>query len=211
VKTEDLIANISREISPRRVLPPAAALGCWLFVSLGSAVVGAWCLGLRTDFVSLGGSRRYVAEGFLLVSLLVVAGSVSVLLAYPGRFLSRLVLPLLGTFIGAWMGALCGFLLLDLKRGPIISAGWGADCLMSIVMVSVLPAVTLFALARRAAPTHLMLNALCIGVAAFAVGALGLHFHCAVEGALHRFVWHAAPLVAVGGISAFAGWRLLRW
>lgn len=211
MKTDDLIESLSRGVECRRVLSPLADLAIWLSVAFGSALVGVLWLCPRTDLWSLLSAPRYVIEAGLLFFLVVVAGSVSVFLAYPSMIPRKFSILAFASSAGGWIGVLGAFALTDASRGSLAPIGLGTACLSAIALVAALPTLVLIVLSRRAAPTFPSLNALAIGIVAFAAGALGLHFHCAVEGTLHRLAWHAVPVVAAGGFFAAFGWRILRW
>jgi hypothetical protein len=213
VKTEELVADIARgnRGAPGGARSPEGALLVWMAGSAASIALATWILGPRADLAMKFATPRFVLTLALVVSTTVSAGSMAVLLAFPGRFRPRLVLPALATFLAAWLGALVAFAILESGRGILAAADWGYSCTMFALGIALTPAVVLVALVKRSAPTHPTLNALAIGVAAFGAGALGVHLYCPNDGTLHHIAWHGSPVLAVAALSAAAGWRILRW
>jgi hypothetical protein len=87
----------------------------------------------------------------------------------------------------------------------------GLECLYTIVVLSVPPAIGLGLLMRRAAPTDHAGTALAAGLAAAAWGAFVFAFACRFDDPLYVAVWFSLGCGAVTLLARYALPRLTRW
>lgn len=208
--TDELVRRLAREAgraAPCRtsrimaLAGLAAAPGASLLVVL--AVIGA-----RADLPAIAGSWIFL---FKVTAMLLLAGGGLRLVraaATPGLVpdpVSALAPAVLFLALSA---------LLDRSGLPLAGARPPLSavlCLGGIALAS-LPAlgVTLLAM-RRGIPTRLGQAGLCAGLLAGAIGALAYTLACVNDGAAFVALWYPLAVLAVAGLGAVVGPRVLAW
>ena len=174
-----------------------------LFLSFAAATLLVWTLfGFRDDFAAMArgepflfkasGAVTLAAGAFLLArrATLPASGPLSVLLLLPG------LLPFLL------------FALLDPAGGDTISAAW---CSADIGLLS-LPALWLILAAmKKGAPTHPAKAGAVAGLLAGSLAAAAHALACRNDHGLSVLLWYGLAIVALSGLGAVIGRRVLRW
>ena len=206
-----LVDRLSDDLRPvRRHWSPWTPLGWWMPLAVGAVALGA-AIGLRHDLaVELAQRRHVLAIALLLIGSGVVA-AVALLSATPGRLDDRIARRIA---VGALGLAVVAGLLGDAGHAPSIAAFVlpGLRCAVCVAAFGVAPWIALFRTVRQGAPLDGRTTGLCVGAAAFLVGAATVHLACPIDDRLHLAVWHGLP-VAVWALASAAVGRawLVRW
>ncbi len=201
MKTEALIQDLAHRGTPVSPIPaPRTQFLRWMLLSVGLVALGVFVLGSRPDLISAFRRPVFVWQALLLGALTASSAGSALVLSIPGRhgpWTTRIpTLTLLAWFILISMTLL-------LNGG--LSAGVGIRCVRNIVALGFLPCLTLFWMARRAAPMAYALVGLLSALSASALACLGTRFVCQNEGMVHILVWHCLPVVGLGLAGAALG------
>lgn len=202
-----------RELAERPPVSPALSGGA---VLIGMAVASLlplalfWAVfGLREDLGAAVTRLAVQAKTVLPLAVALLATGLAILSGRPGKA------------VGLWplaVPALAGFVLVGLRLAerpdavvPEVLGQTALACLTSIMALAVLPLWVAIRMFRNAAPTRPAMTGALLGLAAGAGVASGYALHCTEDSPLFYMVWYVLGIVAVAGIGAIAGNRLLRW
>ena len=213
MNTDDLITNLSRDVSP----VARSAIGRRLAVGVGAGAVVAILLliaslGVRPDLSDAMGSFAFWTKWIYTASLSLVALAVTAQLARPDggpiRWLWILAVPvILLTAIGV----------VELARTPPAEwlAMWLGRSWMVCPWIVVVLAMPIFAgllwSFRRMAPTRLRAAGAAAGLSAGAFAATVYCVHCPEVSAIFVLTWYSLGILLAALIGALLGPRLLRW
>lgn len=209
--TNDLIARLSIE-APPAVLRPAR-LGMAMALSiLGPVAVFLLVLGTRHDLM-LAWSNPVVPFKTLL-PLITCALSLMLLL--------RLIRPEARAGAAAWFYAVPVVVALALWVGALVlrapqarfaevGAFSLAECLGSILLLSIVPVVVMLRLVRQGASTAPGLSAALVGLTAATGATTGYSLFCTRDNPLFFVTWYGIAILIVTLVSALLGRRMLRW
>lgn len=211
MRTEDLIAGLCQDLSPRPSLGRVYATG----VALGLLVAGTLFflgLGVRPDLGAALGTARFAFK--LAITLALAGAAVGLLLP-----LSR---P--GAAPGAWAWALAAVpvLLAAAVAGELAvmpEATWwprlvGSDarhCLVTIPLLSAGPLACLLGCLHVGAPTRPGLAGAVAGLAAGGIGASFYGSYCPDDSPLFIATWYVIATAAIAMVGFLAGRALPRW
>ncbi|MBQ4856135.1 DUF1109 family protein [Rhodanobacter sp. B2A1Ga4] len=207
---EALIDRLGTDLVPvRRLLPPWLRTAGWLLLVLALAV------GLLLHYGADPMLRRWAATpdlawaGIGAVITTISAAWAAFALGVPGRRAAWAWLPLPGALL--WIGASgLGCLRTWIAPGTQLAGmHQTADCLLFIIGFSVPLSALLILLLRRACPLRPVLTAVLIGLASAAASASLLEICHAYDSAATDLLTHALAVVAVVGVNAAMGGRLL--
>jgi hypothetical protein len=206
-----IVARLTGELTPVKPLrSPWTRLASWLVVALGTVALAAG-VGLREDLALEIGNARYVGELAILLAGAGLAATLALLVAVPGRLGGRRARQLgLGLLVLALAAALLGD---SVSATAERSTLWTSlRCVACVGLFGLVPWVALYAAVARAAPLDARTTALCVGAAAFLVGAAAVRTACPFDDVVHLIVWHGMS-VALWTVasSALAAPRLGRW
>lgn len=213
MKTDDLIADLSRDVRP----VPRHAVGWRLMIGvmLGAVVAAAAVLlsiGVRPDlWLAMQGHAfwmKWSYTGSLAVIALIVTG--------------QLARPEGGRLRWIWLGAipvalLAGVGLVELLTTPSDQrmAMWLGHSWMACPWIVLALAVPIFIgllwSFRRMAPTRLRAAGAAAGLAAGAFSATVYCLHCPEVSALFVLTWYSLGIVLAAAIGALIGPRVMRW
>lgn len=210
MKTDDLIAALSREVEPASRTPLMMRT---VMALLGGGAVSLLLmhltLGVRPD---IGVAMWAVAAKAGFCAVLAVAGGAAALkLGRPGRS---------GRALAPWLALVaCGFLvaavtLASMEPGLRWGAWTGGGIPWCVVLIPAfaLPVATGLVWAwREAAPTGLTMAGAAIGALAGAVGALVYAMHCPIDSVPFVAAWYGVGIGLTAGIGALLGRWFLRW
>jgi len=211
MKTESLIRALVADTAIDR--RPVVILTGGLLAALVGTVFFIWVtLGFRDDLTAAlanpVSSLRFVLTG----SLALVAGRLALLLSRPaGEARARLwpLLVVLAVALAAvlWAGRTTppGGLLM-----AVVGKTAGA-CLISIVLLSVVPVAVILATLRHGATTAPVLAGRLAGLCGGGLAAMAYALHCTEDTPLFYVTWYGLAILAVTVISGLVGARLLRW
>jgi hypothetical protein len=213
MKTDELIAMLGRNVEPvpsgrvQRGVLAAVAAGTALAL-LATLVV----LGIRADIGDAG------AIGILLLKLLFTVTTVAVAALYlikaarPGgerrADLMLAVLPLAGMMVLAAVSvasAPAG------HRKGLIVGDQSLECLLSILVIAILPFAAVIWTVRRMAPTDLTRAGALAGLVAGGISATGYALHCMDDSLPFVALWYGGTIALCTLAGALLGPRLLRW
>ena len=209
MKTDHLIAMLARDGAPvsplRRVLARAGAIGLVL-----AAVLFALIYGLRPDLTAAAQDPRLWVKVVTPLMLLAGAGlAVSALLRPEGRA-RRSALIAAPLVLG--LAVILELVALPTAQWSTALIGDNAlKCLVSIPFLALAPFLALMRAAREGAPTRPALAGAVIGLAAAGCGAALYALYCPDDSPLFVATWYSLAALAMAGIGALAGQRLLRW
>lgn len=201
MKSEAVIQALVTDLKPVRRLPSGGARTLrWATFSLLAVALGSWALGTRADLWIELGEPSFLRESVSLLILFVLAGRSAFQLSIPGAADQRYAraLPLLG--LVAWLV----LILARYSAGAHVPADMsGSRCFWRMSWLSLLPALTLFFMLRKAAPLDREWTGLMALLSAASLAMLGTQFVCAKDDLAHLLLWHFTPvlLVALAGIS----------
>jgi hypothetical protein len=205
-----IVARLTTELTPARALwSPWARLACWLALAL--AVVGVAAVsGLRHDLGVVIDRPGYVFELAILLAGAGLAATLALLAAVPGRMGGRRARALgAGLLVLALAAALLG----ETGVAPATRTAF-ADlrCVACVGLFGLVPWLALYRAVGRAAPLDGTATALCVGAAAFLVGAAAVRVACPYDDVAHLAVWHGLPVALWTVVSTvLAGAGLARW
>jgi hypothetical protein len=208
MKTDDLIAELSRRATPVRPLPsPAIRVLVWSLVALGSAAAGILVFGARPDLAMAIQDRVFLATALLALGASILAAAAALVLAIPGAERSPAVRGFALSFVTLWMFALVASIV-RAGHGLTGDAHWPI-CFIRVVGIGLLPAVALFVMLRRSAPLRLAWTSGLAAVAAMAIGAVAVQVICPINDSGHALLGHLGPVLTLGGAGAATARRLL--
>lgn len=208
MRTEALIRALAADASPARPMAPRLVLAL-LAAALLVAAVALPLLGVRPDL----GPRLMLAKA-AAPAVLALAGVVAALrLARPDGTVGRA-----GLALAAVPLLVAGAVALEFAALP--RAGWGAAvrgsgsavyCLTLVPLMALpLLGASLWALAGGAS-TRPGLSGMLAGIASGGVAAGIYAFHCIEDTPAFYLTWYGLGILAVAGVGAVAGPRVLRW
>ena len=205
-----IVARLSAELVPVRPLrSPWTRLAGWLVVALGTVALAA-AVGLRDDLTMEIARPRYVVEIAILLAGAGLAATLALLVSVPARIGGRRARQL---GIGLLVLALAAALLGEPSATAAHSTLWTSlRCVACVGLFGLVPWLALYAAVLRAAPLDGRTTALCVGAAAFLVGAAAVRVACPFDDVPHLAVWHGMPVALwTIGSTLLAAPRLGRW
>jgi hypothetical protein len=176
----------------------------WLALAVVIAAAGVAYFGPRRDVMTRLTQADYLWTAFLALTTSAFAVVATLMLSVPGAERTSLVRRLTIAALAVW-GATMVWAVLDAGRGlPITTDRHWPACFTRVVLVSVVPAVALFAMARRAAPLRPGWTAAFAAGAAASMAALAVQIVCPLDDAGHAFLGHFVPVLVIAllGVAA---------
>lgn len=213
MRADDLIVELARKASPVTPLAsPSVRFARWAVVMSGLAAVGVFLWGPRADLAAALRQPAYASRLIITLLTALLAGAAAFVLSVPGAERSRAQRMLPFVAVSAW-AVLLAVLLVGggdpVARVMAFPVNW--PCGFKILSFSLIPAVVLFTLLRRAAPLQLVWSAALAALTASALGAVATQFICPVDDPAHQLVGHVAPVVVLAMTGTALGYRSLDW
>jgi hypothetical protein len=203
MRTDQLIAGLTRDLKPVAVLPsPAIRLGQWLAVLPLLVAPGAMVWGLRDDLAAVLEDRVQLTWAALALATSCTAAWSALRLAVPGaRGVAMAVASSLAAVV-LWIATLAN----EVTSGAGFAAGamaWPYPvCIVKVASIALMPAVALLVMLRQAAPLEPGLTSGMAVLAATAAGALGAQIACPNGLAAHVLLGHVGPMVGLSILAA---------
>jgi len=195
--TNDVITSLVRELRPVEPLPLPRVRTSWWAVAAGVLTAGAaGMLGLRPDLTAVASTPAFQVHALLLLVAALGSAAAALASAVPGEPMTgwRPAAPLLAVSGWClWLGAEVWWFAEGGGAWWPIAAGWG--CVAKAFAVGLAPGAVLTAMIARAAPPDLRRTCAFGGMAAAAVGAMGVEVTCPLTNPMHLLLWHAGPVV----------------
>lgn len=208
MKRGDIIDSLVAELAPVRRLR-GADVRATLWISFACVCVGLVCCGVgaRPDLSDKLRDAEYLAQAAALLAMLGFAARQAFRSSIPGIAVSLVQQTAPAIASAAWVA----FVLRGSPSASELSSSWaaGLPCVVRIVGLALVPAITIFAMLRRAAPISCRRTGLLAATSAAALGAVGTQLICAKDGSLHVLLWHAGPIGLAAGLGLAAGRLLL--
>jgi len=205
-----IVARLTTELTPARPLwSPWARLACWLALALAVVALAA-LMGLRHDLGVAIDRPGYVLDLAILLAGAGLAATLALLVAVPGRMAGRRARALGG---GLLVLALAAALLGETGVPPATRSVLAElRCVVCVGLFGLVPWIALYRAVGRAAPLDGTATALCVGAAAFLVGAAAVRVACPYDDVAHLAVWHGLPVALWTVVSTtLGGTWLARW
>ena len=207
---DELINKLAQDTQAVKPAPHPFMLSLkWMGWAVAYLTLSLVLSGLRPDVLLKLHQPLFAAEIAALVGIFISTSVSAALLAFPDMHQKRGL-----AFAPAVMFAL--FLL-------VIFLAWQADnppaplpvhsfeCTLSILIVSLLPALWTFYAMRKFASTHYHWAGSIALLSAFSVGALWLRLHEINDSIGHLIRWHYLPMIACGIVGLWLGKKFLKW
>lgn len=214
MNTELLITQLAVQAKPVRRESMARVCRQWLLVTLGSLWLTCSLYGLRADISERMGETVFFFELLLNALVIVVAGVMATVCAFPDRKRDAMrFLPLMGLALGGYalMAAL------TLMREPVSLAEMldtrphGVECLSCILSFAAVPGLWLWLRVKRLATTQPRLAGAATVLMAMATGALGVRLVETEISTAGLLMWHYLPIMAVTAAGYILGRKIFRW
>lgn len=212
MQSEELIRRLAASAEPVRRLPhPIGRAATWFIVSLAYAAGLVFAIGLRPDFSAQVTEPRFVIEIAAALLTSMMAAAAAFCSTCPGRPLWERLAPL--PFLIAWLATLgegCwrDWTLFGLE-GLSVEPEFG--CFWKIVASSAAPAILILVMVRRGAPIAPYLTTCLATLAAASLSAAAMLLFHRQESSVMVLVWQFGSVIALSGVAALFGRRLLYW
>lgn len=189
--TDQLINQLTAQLRPVKIIRFSSRDFFKVFfaglISLSSAI---FILGLRADFSDQTLSSRFVVESVLLVLLGIASILATITLSVPSLVAKKIYKPLLVLCFLALSTFISSFLT---SPDPFIFSGYGLSCVIEIMAIGLLPAITLFYLIRPAAPLQREVVGALAAISGISFGLFAAQITCIDSTPLHILFWHIIP------------------
>jgi hypothetical protein len=205
--TQELIDNLSRDLSPVRPLRnPLIRTALWVAILLPYTGLVIIVLGflLKRPIATL--DRLFLMEQTFALATGITAAMAAFTSVIPGRNRSYLLWPVLPLI--AWLGTLgesC------LAAGPLAITGHNVWCFPFVIILGTAPAIVLWKMLRRGAPLTPNVTAGLGALAAAGVGNFCVRLIHQEDVTLMLLVWHVGGVFLLAILSGTAGRYLLNW
>lgn len=211
MRTADLERVLAADAAPERPVGPGLALALLAGGAVALAAV-VLLLGLRPDLPTALGTLRVAVKQAWPIWLAVAAAGAALRLASPGRPARRWLAAL--AVVPALLAVAVAAELLRLPAADWRAALMGSSagpCLGLVTGLSLpILGMVLWALRRGASLSPARSGALA-GLLSGAMAASLYALHCTEDSPLFYAVWYVAAILAVTGLGALLGRRILRW
>lgn len=211
-QTEDLVQRLVQDAGPVRRLPhPALRAVTWMVLATGSVAVFIAWIGLRGDLSEKLADPRFVIEVAAAFLTSVMAAAAAFCASCPGRPIWERFAPL--PFLGVWLVSLGERCWRELSNANTFGVSFAvdSDCFEKIVLLSLVPAILIWAMLRKGAPVAPLVTTGLAALAATALAAAGLRLFHTQDSSLLLIVWQFGTVLALTGATALAGQLILPW
>ncbi len=211
METDALIARLANEPPPPPFDPGRIAL-IWVLAMAVPVALFLLVLGPRPDLIAAWSNPAVIVKTILPLGTVGLSLPLLLRLARPearaGATGWLLVAPAIAALV-LWAGAFA--LRAPAGRFAEVSPASLAECLGSILLLSVVPAVVILRILRRGATSQPRLSAALAGLTASAGATAGYSLFCTQDNPLFFITWYGVAILAVTVACAAFGERILRW
>jgi hypothetical protein len=209
MRTDELAANLAREVAPVRPLRrPWRRAVVWALCAAGYLAILVALMSPREDLALRVQEPRFVAEQLIALLTGLTAAVAAFTTIIPGYGRRVIVLPLV--FLGLWISTVAAGAAQELQTFQVgLLADWG--CVATILAGGAVPGVVIAAMIRRGAPLTPGVTAALAALAAAGLGNLGICLFHSDSSNLVVLFWHCGTVVAISGLAGLAGRYFLRW
>jgi hypothetical protein len=163
----------------------------------------------RPDLSAKFTSPLFVAEILKLLAIIVTCSLSRALLSFPDMMQKkRLAMTPMAAF-AAFVLVIIVEYLADRPRAP--APEHEMLCTLCLTLFSLLPAIWMFAVIRKAATTHKAICGYIATLCAFSIGGLTLRLSEQTDSISHLLQWHYFPMLLMSMVGIILGNRLLKW
>jgi hypothetical protein len=205
MKTEDLIAQLARDVAPvRRLPPPGALMARWLLVTLPVLAAVVLMMGPRPDLAGLLAQPRFLLTEGLAAATTVISAYAAFCAGRPDQPTWKLFMPVAAFLIWlAELGRQCFVLSVQTNGAALVlHADW--LCVPAIAMTALVPAAAMVWLLRRSAKFRLTHACLCGTMAAAAAAECALPLFHAADTMMMVLVWQMGSVALFTMLGAMA-------
>lgn len=211
MKTEDLIQTLARDSYVQRLPHPGWRTMIWLAISTAYVAGFVAVMGLRPDIAAKLAEPRFVVEVGAAYMTSMMAAAAAFCSGCPGRSLWERFAPL--PFLVLWLASLGEGCWRDwLRFGPDgVVLHPDLICFPMIVAISIVPALLIYIMIRRAAPIAPITTTALATLAAAALAAAALRLFHPQDVSIMVLVWQFGSVALLAGLGALFGQYLLPW
>jgi hypothetical protein len=195
----------------RRLPPPWRRVLLWLVWTIPYVALVVAIMGLRADLAEKLMDTRFLVEQLAATATALTAGFAAFCAVVPGRRRWPLALPVVP--LAVWLTSLAQGCIESWKLNAVVFwPDW--ICLPFIALVGAVPALVMAVMLRRGAPLYPRLAVAFGGLAAAALGNVGLRLFHPTDASLMVFVWQFGSVALLAFVAGCVGpaihnWRLL--
>ena len=212
MKTDDVIKNLSSELKPDETHFYRSSALWWVGGTIGLLALFVSIVPLRADLGYQLSALFFQVETASLLALFSGSTWIAYRSAIPGLLGRR------EKIVGVVIAVLFSAVILSKLSISSLATEFEGEmsfyrgrCGPILLALSLTQAVLGMVLARRAAPTRLVITGFWVGVSAAAMGLFATQLICDHDNFLHLVIWHALPAGILVGTAAVAARRVLRW
>jgi hypothetical protein len=210
--TDAFIARITEDTEPvRRLVSPWLRTLFWIALALPPLVLVIAGHGLGVGLDTILGDQRLIVEEIAVLATAVSAAVAAFASTVPGesrKWLWIPVVPLAVWLLAIGKGCLDDFLRLGSEG---LSLRLDTGCLLPMILISIVPAVTMVVMLRRGAPLSPRLTLALGALATAAIVNFGLRLFHVGDISLMVLVWHFGLAAALSAFAGVVAPRILAW
>lgn len=210
IQTDQLIANLTEELTPVRPAPRPRMHALLWILGLG-LYIAALCYmdGVRPDLFIKLQSALFSAEITLLLVIIISCAFSAATLSFPDMYQQRWVARAPIALFAAFIGVMAAAYHADSPPSPMPASDF--DCTLCILKFTAIPAAVMLFSMRRYASTHYLSAGSVAVLTAFATGALVVRLAEQTDSIAHILGYHYLPMLGAGIAGLGLGRLLLKW
>lgn len=212
MKSEELIRQLAVGAEPVRRLPhPFVRAAAWFLLSLAFMGAMVYATGLRQDLSARIAEPRFLIELAAAVLTGMMAGAAAFCSTCPGRPLWERLAPF--PFLALWLACIGEGCQREIALSGMRALHLNLEfsCVWKIAASSAAPAALIFVMVRRGAPIAPHLTTGLSALAATSLSAAAMLLVHRQDSSFMVLVWQFGSVVALSGLAALFGRRLLYW
>lgn len=207
---QELIGNLAEDAVVVKPAPHPFMLSAkWTGMAAVYLAVSLAASGLRPDWAAKFHSPWFVAEIAALLAIFLTTALSAALLSFPDMHQMRRMAYAPAAAFALFVLVLFFAWRADVPPAPLPVHSY--QCTLSILLMTMLPAVWTFYFMRHHASTHCAIAGSVALLSAFSVGALWLRLYEMNDSIAHVIVWHYLPMLAIGLLGMLLGEKILKW
>jgi hypothetical protein len=211
-ETHALIRRLADDVERVTPLPsPWRRASIWLGFAVAYVALIVFAFGLREDISEKLFDSRFIVEELAAIATALAAAFAAFWATVPGRSRWPLFLPALP--LAVWLGSLGQGCVQAWQASGLAGPAFEIDlmCLPKIALIGLLPAAVMAIMIRRGAPLYPHVAVALGGLAAAALGNVGLRLFHTVDASLMVLVWQFGSVALLAALAGLSGPLLHRW